>query len=300
LKIAISLGDLNGIGVELALKNHHIIKKYCKPIYCIDQKLLTQASRLLNINIPKDFITYGEYNFFQIKPGAISKKSGKFSFDSFLNAIKLAKLKQVDAIITLPISKSAWKKANILYSGHTDFLRHYFNKKAIMMLGNNKLFVALYTEHIALKEVIKYIKVKKLTNFFLDFYNSITYNKQIPILCLNPHCSDDGIMGNEKKLYKAIKKANNILKQNIFFPIVPDTAFIKQNRQKYKYFIALYHDVGLAPLKALYFENSINVSLNLPIIRASVDHGTAFDIAYQNKANSKSYLECFKYIKGKV
>jgi len=298
MKVAISLGDLNGIGVQLALKNHKIIKKYCTPIYCIDKKLIKQAAKLLNIEIPKDFIIFGEYNYFKINPGKISKKSGKFSFDSFKNAIKLAKEKKVDAIVTLPISKEAWNKAGINYSGHTDYLRAYFKKQAIMMLGCNKLYVALFTEHIALKDVEKQLKTKKLFKFLISFKNSINYESKIPVLCLNPHCSDNGVMGDESKLYKAIKKANIFLKKDIFFPIVPDTAFTKKNRDKFKYFVAIYHDQGLSPLKALYFEESINISLNLPIIRVSVDHGTAFDIAYKNKKISNtSYINCFRYLK---
>lgn len=99
-----------------------------------------------------------------------------------------------------------------------------------------------------------------------------------------------------KKIQKAIKKANKILGEDIFSsPLVPDTAFSPNNRKNYKYFIAMYHDQGLAPLKALYFDESINVSLNLPIIRTSVDHGTAFDIAYKNKnPNTKSYINAIK------
>jgi 4-hydroxythreonine-4-phosphate dehydrogenase len=213
-----------------------------------------------------------------------------------MDAINLANIKSVDAICTLPINKESWGKAKLKYKGHTEVLRDFYNKEAIMMLGCQKMYVALFTEHIALKDVAKSIKTKKLINFFKNFH-SCTNAKKVAVLALNPHAGDGGVLGKEeKKIQKAIKKANKILGEDIFSsPLVPDTAFSPNNRKNYKYFIAMYHDQGLAPLKALYFDESINVSLNLPIIRTSVDHGTAFDIAYKNKnPNTKSYINAIK------
>jgi 4-hydroxythreonine-4-phosphate dehydrogenase len=295
-KIAISVGDLNGIGMQLLLQNHKKISKFCTPIYCINQTMLLRASKLLNINIPKDIKLFQTKGKFKIKPSNISKKSGLYSFNSFYDAINLCKTNKTKAIVTLPINKKSWEKAKINYVGHTDALRDIFKKDAIMMLGCNKLFVALYTEHTALKNVPKLITTKKLTKFLIDFQSSIDSNK-IAVLALNPHASDDGVLGDEEVfIKKAIKNANNILDKNIFEgPLVPDIAFTKNVRKQYKYMVAMYHDQGLAPLKALYFDQSINVSLNLPIIRTSVDHGTAFDIAYKNKnINSKSYINAVK------
>jgi 4-hydroxythreonine-4-phosphate dehydrogenase len=296
-KIAISLGDINGIGIELALKNHNKISKLCKPIYCIDKKLLKQASRLLNIKIPKDFKIYGKYKKCKIKPQQITKQSGYFSYQSFLTAINLAKEKKVSGICTLPIHKKAWQKAGIPYAGHTDMLRDIFKKDAIMMLGCSKMFVALFTEHIPLKDVSKQIKTKKLTKFFINFINS-TNAKKVAVLGFNPHAGDNGVLGiEEKKINKAIKKANKILGQDILKgSFVPDVVFTSNFRKNYKYFIAMYHDQGLIPLKALYFDEGVNISLNLPIKRTSVDHGTAFDIAYKQDNNllNKSYINAIK------
>jgi len=293
-KVAISIGDLNGIGIEIALKSHNEIKKEIKPIYCINKTMLNKASKLLNLKIPKNFEICEVKGEFEIKPGIIDKESGKYSYKSFLKAIELAKDKKVDAITTLPISKEAWNKANIKYKGHTEVLRDIFKKDAIMMLGCKKMYVGLFTEHIPLKEVTKKIKKEKLIKFFLDFYNSTKFNN-IKVLALNPHAGDGGVLGDEeiKEIIPAINQANQILKKEIFKgPIVPDTAFTS----KKGVFIAMYHDQGLIPLKALYFDESINISLNLPILRTSVDHGTAFDIAYKNKANTKSYKNAIEYI----
>ena len=295
-KIAISIGDLNGIGIEIALKAHTKVSKICNPIYCINKKMLENSCKELKIEIPKDFKTYNTKGEFNIRPGVVSKKSGKFSFDSFMDAIELANKQKVDAICTLPINKEAWNKANISYKGHTEVLRDYFGKNAIMMLGCKKMFVGLFTEHIPLKKVPEKIVEDVLTTFLIDFQKNVKSNK-IGVLGLNPHASDNGVLGDEEvQIFKAIKNANKVLGKKVFTgPLVPDIAFSPMSRINYKYFVAMYHDQGLAPLKALYFDESINVSLNLPIIRTSVDHGTAFNIAYKNKEiNLKSYLNAIK------
>lgn len=295
-KIAISVGDLNGIGIEIALKCHDEISKICKPIYCINNKMLKRAVKELNTEIPENFETYKTKGDFEIKPGIVSKKAGKCSYNSFIDAINLANKNEVDAICTLPINKESWNKADIKYKGHTEVLRDYFDKNAIMMLGCEKMFVGLFTEHIPLKKVAKKINEKDLTNFLIDFYNSVR-NDNIGVLGLNPHASDNGVLGDEEvEIFKAIKNANKFLNKDIFKgPMVPDTAFSPLSRKNYTYFVAMYHDQGLAPLKALYFDESINVSLNLPIIRTSVDHGTAFNIAYKNEnINTQSYLNAIK------
>lgn len=295
-KIAISIGDLNGIGVEIALKCHEKISKICQPVYCINNVMLKKASEKLKIKIPEDFELFETKGEFEIKEGAVSKKAGKYSYDSFIDAINLSDKKIVEGICTLPINKESWNKADIKYKGHTEVLRDYFGKNAIMMLGCKKMFVGLFTEHIPLKKVAKKVNEEDLTKFLIDFYKNVK-NDNIGVLGLNPHASDNGVLGDEEvEIFKAIKKANKHLEKNIFKgPLVPDTAFSPLSRKNYKYFVAMYHDQGLAPLKALYFEQSINVSLNLPIIRTSVDHGTAFNIAYKNeKINTKSYVNAIK------
>ena len=299
-RVAVSIGDLNGIGIEIALRAHKSISKEVKPIYIIDKTMLKRAAKKLNIEIPKDFTTISpKAKKFKIKPGVVSKKSGFYSYKSFLKAIKLAKAKKVDAILTLPIHKEAWSKAGLNYKGHTDMLRDIFKKDAIMMLGCPKMYVALFSEHIPLKDVPKEVKTKKLLKFLLNLQKSLKIDDKIAILALNPHAGDNGVLGTEeKKINKAIKKANKTLNKEQFIgPVVPDIAFSPNFRKNFKYFVAMYHDQGLAPLKALYFDESINISLNLPILRVSVDHGTAFDIAYKNRdLNLQSYINAVKFI----
>jgi len=299
-KVAISIGDLNGIGIQLALENHHIVSKIVKPVYCIDRDMLEQAAEKLHLSIPDDFKTLETIApSFEIEAATISRESGAYAYASFVKAVDLADMKKVDAICTLPIHKKAWEVAGISYKGHTDALRDFFNTEAIMMLGCEKMYVALFTEHIPLKEVAGRINEKDLTRFFLDFYRTAKPKDQVAVLGLNPHAGDDGVLGSEETIIQqAIDNAHTKIGKEIYSsPLVPDVAFTPKVRAKYTHYIAMYHDQGLAPLKALYFDEGINVSLNLPILRTSVDHGTAFDIAYKNvELNNLSYINAIKYI----
>jgi len=293
--IAISVGDLNGVGIEIALKAHENISQLCSPIYCINSQMLNAAAKLLNTKIPDDFTIYAVDGEFEISAGTVNADSGRYSYDSFMSAIELCETKQADALVTMPIHKEAWMMAGLEYKGHTDLLRQHFNRDAIMMLGCEKMFVALFTEHIPLKDVASAVEYKKLKQFFLDLHNSIP-NEKIAVLGLNPHAGDNGVLGNEElRIIKAIKSVNKRVGFEQFIgPVVPDIAFTPHFRASYNYFVAMYHDQGLAPLKALYFDESVNISLNLPIIRTSVDHGTAFDIAHMGKAKTLSYINAVK------
>jgi len=293
--LAISIGDLNGVGIEIALKAHTEISQVCSPLYCLNVTMLEKASKLLNVKVPNDFNISSVKGDFELEAGLISAKSGKYAYKSFMKGVKLCEEKKADAVVTLPIHKEAWMLAGLKYKGHTDLLRQHFKKDAIMMLGCPEMFVALFTEHIPLKDVASFIKYKKLKRFFLDLHDSVQEEK-IAVLGLNPHAGDNGVLGNEEIIIKkAIKNANKKIGFEQFIgPIVPDVAFTPHFRKKFNYFVAMYHDQGLAPLKALHFDESVNISLNLPIIRTSVDHGTAFDIAYKGQAKTLSYINAIE------
>lgn len=296
MKIAISVGDLNGIGLEIALRSHEEVKKMCKPIYCINENMLGWGSALLDIDVPKDFEIRDCGKIFEITPGCCSAEAGESSYDSFITAIALAKSNEVSAIVTLPINKESWSIAGLEYKGHTDALCDLLGCEAIMMLGCEEMFTVLYTHHIPLRDVYHEIKSKKLKTFLLKVYEELG-EENIAVLGFNPHAGDNGVIGDEEEeIRKAITKANTFLEREVFIgPLVPDTAFSKESRKNFKYFICMYHDQGLIPLKALYFEESINVSLNAGVIRTSVDHGTAFDIAYkEGNPSTLSYINAVK------
>lgn len=301
-KIAISIGDLNGIGIEIALRSHEEIKKHIEPIYMVSEALAKEAARILNKKLPQDFHCEGKYKNFKIKPGQVTKEAGKASYKSFKLALEMADKGEVDGILTLPISKESWSLANEPYKGHTDYISSRYNKDAIMVLGCNKMFVALYTDHVPLKKVAKKIDEEKVCKFLIDLSKSIS-EKRVGVLGFNPHIGENGVLGEEDfAITKAIKIANKTIGKDLYEgPLVPDTAFTKQKRERYKFYVAMYHDQGLIPLKTLFFDESINVSLNIPILRASVDHGTAFDIAYKDMNPScLSYINAAKWLKRRV
>ncbi len=296
MKLAVSIGDLNGIGIELALRSHDEIKKICQPIYMISKEMLQQAAALLALPVPEDFEIYETGEPFTITPSRVTAQSGAYAYASFLAAVTLAKNKEVDALTTLPIHKKAWEMAGIAYKGHTDALADIFERETIMMIGTPELFTALFTHHIPLKEVPGKISLEPLIQFLITLYHEIKEEK-IGVLGLNPHAGDNGILGNEEDIITAaIETANAQLLEEVFVgPLVPDTAFTPHIREHIRYYVCMYHDQGLIPVKTLYFDEGINVTLNLPVVRTSVDHGTAYDRAYKNRPiSNESYLNAVK------
>ncbi|MBN2870603.1 MAG: 4-hydroxythreonine-4-phosphate dehydrogenase [Campylobacterales bacterium] len=293
--LAVSVGDLNGVGFEILLKAHDEIKHMCRPLYCISRSMASQAAGLLDTVLPEDFECHEVAGEFVIRPGIVESSSGRYSYESFVAAVELAKNGLAEGITTLPIHKEAWMMAGIGYKGHTDALRDFFAQDAIMMLGCDKLYVALFTEHIPLRDVASRIQTEKLVSFLIRLHEN-TGTDSAAVLGLNPHAGDHGVLGDEEReIEKAIALANTRLGKEVFYgPIVPDVAFTPRFRAHCRMIVAMYHDQGLAPLKALYFDESINVSLGLPVIRTSVDHGTAFDIAYDHKASVTSYLNAVR------
>lgn len=294
--IAVSIGDLNGVGIEIALKAHDEISKICKPLYCLNQEMLSQAAKLLDLDIPENFAISPIPGVFEIKPGTVDSQAGLYSFNSFIHALNLTQNFCTQALITLPVNKESWSVAKVPYKGHTDALRDLFKQDAIMMMGCEKMYVALYTDHVRFSEIGSYIHAQSLEQFLTDLYRCSSFEK-IAVLGLNPHAGDGGVLGDEEEeIQKAITSANRTIDKTAFYgPLVPDTAFTPAMRERFKVYVAMYHDQGLIPLKSHYFDESINVSLNLPVIRTSVDHGTAFDIAYKNQNPSPtSYINAIK------
>ncbi|PAF44927.1 4-hydroxythreonine-4-phosphate dehydrogenase [Helicobacter sp. 11S02629-2] len=297
LEVAVSIGDINGVGLQIALQSHAKLSMFCKPFYMCDYPLLQEASTLLNLKNPileKDCLPLNLP--FKIKPGKIDSISGAYSFASFKKALEVS-----DRVLTLPIHKKAWQLAGANYAGHTEYLRELYGE-GIMMLGCPSMFVALFSDHVPLKEVSSLISKESFKDFLLRFYKDYLKGRDIKEVCVlgfNPHAGDGGVLGDEDFLIQdAIKELNLDLGKDLFIgPYPPDAAFIPSNRARFSHFISIYHDAGLIPLKALYFEESINVTLGLPIKRASVDHGVAFDIAYKGaKVNTKSYINAAKFL----
>ncbi|MDR1451420.1 MAG: 4-hydroxythreonine-4-phosphate dehydrogenase [Helicobacteraceae bacterium] len=283
-KIAISVGDLNGVGFEIALKAHSATRSLCEPIYCVSPSNAKNAADALGLKLNGDFNLVGQEDAIAVKPGQIDAAAGRASFDGFVQAVDLTLSGEADAVVTLPINKASWSAARLRYKGHTDYLRERFGADLIMALGCRKRYVALYTDHIPLRAVADRIDAKPLSDFLIRLY-PFARTKPIGVLGLNPHGGDGGAIGDEDAIIeRAIAKANKTLKLSVYEgAISPDAAFAPKALERYLFVVAMYHDQGLAPLKALFFDESINITFGLPFIRTSVDHGTAFDIAYKNQ-----------------
>lgn len=324
-KIAISIGDLNGVGLEIILRELKHTLSVCEPIFCAHKGVLYQALEILKMRARESSLAEStplessHIDFDEIKQlldslperhfappaqkelrikadSSIDKTSGAYSFASFIKGVELAE-SHASALLTLPIHKAAWKEAGVAFAGHTEALRARYDKEAIMMLGCAQMFVALFSDHIALERVSACISVESYTRFLINFANTFSFSQAL-VLGFNPHCGDNGAIGSKEDelIQKALRNANETLGRETFAGIVaPDSAFAPHMRAKFRVFVAPYHDIGLAPLKALYFDESINISLNLPINRVSVDHGVAFDIAYKGIAHTQSYRNALDF-----
>ncbi len=201
-------------------------------------------------------------------------------------------------LITGPVNKELINQSGFEFSGHTEFLADISNvKKVVMLLMNSKLKIALLTTHIPLSEVPSKISKKNLeeTVFIIHEELKETWKIENPSICLlglNPHAGEGGYIGHEEE--EILKPFVSSSTENVYGPISADTAFVENNINKYDVFLAMYHDQGLPVIKSMGFGNTLNVTLGLPFIRISVDHGTAYEIAGKNKADFSSMDEALK------
>ena len=241
-------------------------------------------------------------NTFDFKLGETCQKAGTIAYHSINEATKLVIDKQYDALVTLPISKTAIHLYNKQFIGHTEFITNLCKKKqSMMILFTETLRVALVTIHIPLYKVSKQITSKKLRTLIKNFNIILKKDFAIPtpriaMLGLNPHSGDNGMFGNHEQ--QILIPAIEVMKKkgvNIEGPFAADGFFASQNYQHFDGVIAMYHDQGLIPLKMLAKGGGVNFTANLPIVRTSPDHGTAFDIAGKNIANWQSMSEAIHF-----
>ena len=305
LPLCITLGDPFGIGPEITVKTLDFLQKKKINISFIvigSKRAFHKACNDLNINKKlkyiKEFIDYDENIDFLNRPSVVG---GSISYKSICKAAELFKKKMVQAIVTAPISKESLHLAGHKFDGHTGLLGSLFNVEEPYLMLANKIFSTLHvTCHKSLKEAIKLIKKEKIVEVIsIGHKHMLKINKtepRIAVCGLNPHAGENGIFGSEE--INEIIPAVELLKEkglNIVGPISPDIIFREAVEKKFDLVIANYHDQGHIPVKLLYFDQSVNVTLGVPFIRTSVDHGTAFDIAYKNKASAKNMLNAIFY-----
>ncbi|WP_416350097.1 4-hydroxythreonine-4-phosphate dehydrogenase PdxA [Mammaliicoccus lentus] len=314
--IGITMGDPSGVGPEIIVKslNNEELYNRSHPIVIGDSKRVLEVIKILNLNLEvksisenDDFETtkFGEIKCLDlnllpdnIEFGQINLTSGDAAFKYLSKAINLANSKRLDAICTAPLNKEAMQKAGHLYPGHTEILADLTNTdNYAMMLSSPKLKVIHVTTHVGLIEAINQIKPERVFDVIkmadVTLKNSGIENPKIGVCGINPHAGENGLFGNgeeEEKINPAIKQAKD-LNINVEGPLPADTLFFRAQRGDFDIVIAMYHDQGHGPIKVLGLEAGVNITVGLPIIRTSVDHGTAFDIAGKGIVDERSMNE---------
>ncbi len=310
-KIGITLGDYNGIGVEIILKalRDDRLLKHCIPIVFGSVKVLSFYRKALEMNDfsfnyiksieqannkrPNLFTCWEEET--QITPGEPDKTAGNYAFKSLQSAVNAAKEGLIDALVTAPIDKNTIQNDAFKFPGHTEYLAQEFETpNHMMLLTGEDLRVGLVTGHVALKDVSAHLSIEKIVEKLKTLKHCLQTDfaiskPRIAVLALNPHAGDGGLIGDEEQniIAPAIEQAKN---ENIlaFGPYAADGFFASRNHRKFDAVLAMYHDQGLIPFKYLEVEEGVNFTAGLPIIRTSPDHGTAYDIAGKNSANPLS------------
>jgi len=326
--IGISMGDPVGIGPEVIVKA--LLKKavysQCKPVVVGDAGVIQQAVDFLNVTLKVNAINTisdakGKYgtidvydlaNFQQaVAYGVVSAEAGRAAFESIVKVIELAKSAEVDATVTAPINKEAINLAGFHFSGHTEIYAHYTDtKKYAMLLVHNNLRVIHVSTHVSLREACDRATKDRIVEVSKLLYDACRgfgiAEPKIAVAGLNPHSGDNGLFGweEEREIIPAIKALQSE-GLNVTGPVPPDTLFSKAIGGMYDGCVAMYHDQGHIPFKVVGFNwnkskktldvEGVNITLGLPIIRVSVDHGTAFEIAGKGIASEKAMLTSIDY-----
>lgn len=303
--LAITVGDAAGVGPELALTcaADPAIRARCRPRLYGPTRILKQLAVQLSIPIDKvEIVDVGDLSNQDVIAGKFSAATGVASYQAVCRAVDDAMLSKVDAIITGPIQKEAWHDAAIPFPGHTELLaQRTGTERYAMMLAGKELAVVLTTIHIALADVASSLTTGSILQT-IELAAPVavargrakgehqTDRAVIAVCGLNPHAGENGLMSHREE-EQIIQPAIITAKESgldVIGPLSPDTAFTPAMRSRVDVYVCMYHDQGLIPLKALSFDDGINVTLGLPIIRTSVDHGTAMDLAWQGVASTTS------------
>ena len=274
-RIGITVGDPAGIGPEIARKaaDDARVRAMCDPVL------------------------YGPPRGTSFTPGVLSAEAGRAAYDAICAAVRDAQACTVGAIATAPVNKLAFARAGLPWKGHTDLLGHLTGSSRVaMMFWSEPLKVVLATVHVPLSEVPA-VLTREVMDGTIDLAarelpRLLGSRPRLAVAGLNPHAGEEGLLGEEERtvIRPAVQAARGRGIQ-IEGPLPGDTVFVRATKGEFDAVIACYHDQGLIPVKLLAFGHSVNVTLGLPIIRTSVDHGTAFDIAGQDKADPTSLIE---------
>jgi 4-hydroxythreonine-4-phosphate dehydrogenase len=310
--VGISIGDLNGIGIEVILKTFEDKRMldFCTPVLFGSTKVISYHKKALKIETPVHGITtiaqvnHTKINVLNIwkeevaiELGTTTKISGDYAAKSLASAVKHLKENQIDLLITAPINKENIQSETFNFPGHTEYLEANLEGKSLMILMTDELRIGLITGHIPISKVAESITPELLKLKVETMHQSLKQDfgiskPKIAVLSLNPHCGDKGVIGKEddeiiRPTIAEIKETGKL----VFGPYAADGFFGSETYKQFDGVLATYHDQGLAPFKALSFGNGVNFTAGLSHIRTSPDHGTGYDIAGTNKANASSFTE---------
>ncbi|MBC8053150.1 MAG: 4-hydroxythreonine-4-phosphate dehydrogenase PdxA [Sphingobacteriaceae bacterium] len=314
IKVGISVGDINGIGLEVILKTlaDSVILNHCTPIVYGNTKVASFYRKALTMNdfsfnvIPDagqanprraNMINCWEEDV-KIEPGTINETGGKYAFLSLDKAVADLVAGDIQALVTAPINKHNIQNDDFNFPGHTEYIQHKTNSSdSLMFLVGEDLKVGVVTGHIPVGEVAASITKQAIVSKLQLMHNSLKgdfwlQKPRIAVLGLNPHAGDSGLIGKEEleTIIPAIEEAKE---KGIFAfgPYPADGFFANGSHLKFDAVLAMYHDQGLIPFKAIAFHNGVNFTAGLPVVRTSPDHGTGYDIAGKNLASESSFRE---------
>ena len=319
IRVGISIGDLNGIGSEVILKTFSDSRMFdfCTPVVFASHKLMRFYKQQIEISTqiqivqtldklhPKKLnVTSVWKEDVSVEWGKETQSSGHYALKSFQEAVKALKHNKIDVLITAPMQKSNIQTETFSFPGHTDYLNQELEGNALMLMVSENLRVGLLTDHIPVKDVSNQITSAGVTQKVKTIYQALKQDfaiqkPKIAVLSINPHAGDKGVIGTEDdtllKPTLETLQAQGIL---CYGPFSADSFFGGKKHLAYDAVLAAYHDQGLIPFKTLAFGKGVNYTAGLSKVRTSPDHGTAFDIAGQNKADPNSFKEAvFEAIK---
>ncbi|MBO0342007.1 MAG: 4-hydroxythreonine-4-phosphate dehydrogenase PdxA [Bacteroidota bacterium] len=312
IKLGISIGDINGIGCEVALKTFEDPRmlEFCTPVIFASNKTISQQIKDLGIDIKFNGVRdagqalEGKVNIVnvwkevpKIEYGQATKEGGDFAIRSLRAAVAALKENKIDVLVTAPINKNNIQSEDFKFPGHTDFLAQELEGESLMFMVTHELRVGLLTDHIAVKDVAKAITPKLIKNKVATMEKSLKMDfgirrPKIAMLGINPHSGDSGTIGEEddKILKPTIKELFN-KGTLVYGPYSADSFFGSNSHQNFDAVLAAYHDQGLIPFKTLSFGKGVNYTAGLDKVRTSPDHGTAYEIAGKGKADESSFKE---------
>jgi len=312
IRLGISIGDLNGIGCEVALRSFedNRMLDFCTPLLFASNKSISTQKQALGIAInfngvrdPKKAID-GKINVVNIAKdqpvtefGKATEASGAYAIKSLRAAVAALKKKEIDVLVTAPINKNNIQSEDFQFPGHTDYLAQELEGESLMFMVADTLRVGLLTDHIAVKDVAAAISSKLIRDKVMTMTKSLQMDfgirkPKIALLGINPHSGDNGTIGEEdEKVMKPTIEALFNEGQLVYGPYSADSFFGSNAHTKFDAVLAAYHDQGLIPFKTLSFGQGVNFTAGLSGVRTSPDHGTAYEIAGKGQADSSSFKE---------